>query len=235
MPDLSNNIIQHIGEMSPFFVPFAVIAASLIGSVHCVGMCGGLALAASAHSKAGLISYHIGRFLGYFCIGSLAGLLGSKFIHSEMKYLSFVSTILLGITFFIIGFRILKEGNLHIKQPYFLRLFYQKRVGRLLEVRVSPKRTGFLIGVLSPLLPCGWLYGFILIAVATHNPLWGGILLFSFWLGTIPALSGISYLAKKPIQLLNNKAKAFVGVFLIFVGISSVIVKLTGMNSNCCH
>lgn len=78
MPDLSNNIIQRIGEMSPFFVPFAVIAASLIGSVHCVGMCGGLALAASAHSKAGLISYHIGRFLGYFALVPWRGFLAQN-------------------------------------------------------------------------------------------------------------------------------------------------------------
>lgn len=235
MPDLSNSLIQGIGEMSPFFVPFVIIAASLVGSIHCVGMCGGLALAASAHSKAGMIAYHIGRFCGYCSIGALAGLLGAEFIHSEIKYLSFASTFVLGITFLIIGLRIIKDGQLHIKQPYLLRLFYQKNVGHLLESKASPKISGFLIGILSPLLPCGWLYGFILIAIATHNPLWGGILLASFWLGTIPALSGISYLAKQPIKLLNTKAKVFVGIFLIFIGISSVVIKLTGMSSNCCH
>lgn len=235
MPDLSNNLLQGIGDMSPFFVPFVVIAASIAGSIHCVGMCGGLALAASAHNKRGLFVYHIGRFFGYFCMGALAGLLGAEFIHSEMKYLSFASTFILGITFLIIGFRIIKDGQLHIKQPYFLRLFYQKKVGHLLESKASPRISGFLIGLLSPLLPCGWLYGFILIAVATHNPLWGGILLTSFWLGTIPALSGISYLAKKPIKFLNYKAKIFVGIFLIFIGISSVIIKLTTIGPSCCH
>ena len=46
--DLSNQLINRIGDMMPVMVPFAVIAASIIGSIHCVGMCGALALTAGA-------------------------------------------------------------------------------------------------------------------------------------------------------------------------------------------
>jgi hypothetical protein len=222
--------------MMPVMVPFAIIAASIIGSIHCVGMCGALAMTAGAQSRKGLAYYHLGRLLGYFSVGALAGFLGSEFINSEMKYISLISTVFLSVSFLVIGFSIIKKGQLHIKQPAFLKLFYQNRVGRILESKTSHSVSSFLIGLLSPLLPCGWLYGFILIAVATNNPLWGGILLTSFWIGTIPALSGISLLVKKPIKHFNGKASIFIGIFLMLIGLSSLVLKLTNLAADhYCH
>jgi sulfite exporter TauE/SafE len=222
--------------MMPVMVPFAIVAASIIGSIHCVGMCGALAMTAGAQSRKGLAYYHLGRLLGYFSVGALAGLLGSEFINSEMKYISLISTVFLSASFLVIGFSIMKKGQLHIKQPAFLRLFYQNRVGRLLESKTSHSVSSFLIGMLSPLLPCGWLYGFILIAVATNNPLWGGILLTSFWIGTLPALSSISLLVKKPIKHFNGKASIFIGIFLMLIGISSLVLKLSNLAADhYCH
>jgi len=221
--------------MMPVMVPFAVIAASIIGSIHCVGMCGALALTAGAQSRSGLINYHLGRLLGYLCVGTLAGFLGSEFINSEMKYISLISTVFLGVSFLVIGFSIMRKGQVHIRQPDFLKLFYQRRVGRLLESKASHSVSSFLIGLLSPLLPCGWLYGFILIAVATNNALWGGILLTSFWIGTLPALSGISLLASKPIEFFKSKATVFLGIFLMFIGFSSLLLKLSSLAVKHCH
>ncbi|NOR64878.1 MAG: hypothetical protein GQ468_02555 [Candidatus Scalindua sp.] len=236
MLDLSNSIINKISDMMPVMVPFAIIAASIIGSIHCVGMCGALAMTAGAQSRKGLAYYHLGRLLGYFSVGALAGFLGSEFINSEMKYISLISTVFLSVSFLVIGFSIIKKGQLHIKQPAFLKLFYQNRVGRILESKTSHSVSSFLIGLLSPLLPCGWLYGFILIAVATNNPLWGGILLTSFWIGTIPALSGISLLVKKPIKHFNGKASIFIGIFLMLIGLSSLVLKLTNLAADhYCH
>jgi len=234
--DLSNSIINKISDMMPVMVPFAIIAASIIGSIHCVGMCGALAMTAGAQSRKGLAYYHLGRLLGYFSVGALAGFLGSEFINSEMKYISLISTVFLSVSFLVIGFSIIKKGQLHIKQPAFLKLFYQNRVGRILESKTSHSVSSFLIGLLSPLLPCGWLYGFILIAVATNNPLWGGILLTSFWIGTLPALSGISLLVKKPIKHFNGKASIYIGIFMMLIGFSSLVLKLSNLAAeHYCH
>ncbi len=233
--DLSNHLINRIGDILPIMVPFVIIAASMIGSIHCVGMCGALALTAGAQSKRGLINYHLGRFFGYFCVGALAGFLGSEFINSEMKYISLISSIFLGVSFLVIGFSIIRKGQIHIRQPDFLKLFYQRRVGRLLESNASHSVSSFLIGLLSPLLPCGWLYGFILVAVATNNAIWGGVLLTSFWLGTLPELSGISLLASKPIKFFKSKATVFLGIFLMFIGFSSLILKLSSLAVKHCH
>lgn len=222
--------------MLPIVVPFAVIAASVIGSIHCVGMCGAIALTAGSQNKKGLLNYHLGRLLGYFSVGALAGFLGSEFINSEMKYISLISSVFLGASFLFIGFSVIRKGQLHIKQPSFLKLFYQNKIGRLIETKTPHSISSFLIGLLSPLLPCGWLYGFIMVAVVTNSVLWGGILLTSFWIGTLPALSGISLLAGKPIKLFNSKATLLFGIFLIFIGFSSLALKLSNFASkHCCH
>ncbi|KAA3600991.1 MAG: sulfite exporter TauE/SafE family protein [Candidatus Scalindua sp. AMX11] len=227
--------MNRVGEVFPALVPVVVIVASIIGSIHCVGMCGPLALTASTQGKGGIVYYHLGRFLGYFCVGALAGFLGAEFVQSEMKYLSLISSILIGIICLIAGYRIIKNGQLALKQPSFLRQFYQKRVGRLLGVKTSRIVPSLLIGLLSPLLPCGWLYGFILMAVATNSALWGGVLLASFWLGTLPALSGIALLAKRPITYFHGKAPLFFGVVLMFMGFISLVVKLKNLTTGACH
>ncbi|MDR4507084.1 MAG: sulfite exporter TauE/SafE family protein [Candidatus Brocadiaceae bacterium] len=235
--DLSTHLISWIGEIPTIFVPFVILAASFIGSIHCIGMCGALALAASAQNKSGLITYHIGRCIGYFCVGSLAGLLGAGFIHSEMNYVPFISSIILGMSFLIIGYNIIKKGQPHIQHPEFLKALYRRGMGRILDARTSPRISGFFIGLLSPLLPCGWLYIFVLIAISTHNALWGGVLLTAFWTGTLPALSGISLLARKPLNHFSGKAKVLFGCLFILIGISSLVVKLAGISTggHCCH
>ncbi len=235
MLELANQLLNRVGDIFPALVPPVVIVASIIGSIHCVGMCGPLALTASTQGKRGIVYYHLGRFLGYFCVGALAGFLGAEFIHSEMKYLSFISSIFIGIVCLITGFRIIKNGQLGLKQPQLLRQFYQKWIGKLLGVKRSSFIPSLFLGLLSPLLPCGWLYVFILMAVATNNALWGGILLLSFWLGTLPALSGISLLAKRPITYFSAKAPICFGFFLMFMGFSCLVVKLKDLTTGACH
>ena len=62
---------------------FAVLVASVAGSLHCVGMCGGLMLAVSAPKKRWF--YHVGRGVSYATIGLLAGFLGSGLYHSGLS------------------------------------------------------------------------------------------------------------------------------------------------------
>ncbi len=235
MLDLANQFLNRAGDVFPALVPFVVIFASVIGSIHCVGMCGPLALTASTQGRWGIVYYHLGRFLGYLCVGALAGFLGSEFVHSEMKYLSLISSIFIGIICLFTGFRVIRSGQVNLPRLHLLSQFYQKRVGSLLGSKTSRIVQGLLIGLLSPLLPCGWVYGFVLMAVATNNALWGGVLLASFWLGTLPALSGIALLARRPITYFNGKAPLFFGVILMLMGFTSLVVKLKNLTTGACH
>ena len=60
----------------------SIFAASIAGSVHCVGMCGGLMLAATGTKLGAQAAYHLSRLLAYFSIGALSGFLGKQ-IFSE--------------------------------------------------------------------------------------------------------------------------------------------------------
>ena len=71
MSGLSINMIdvQH-------FFPWVSFLAGLSGSLHCVGMCGGL-VTASCDKEKDVFRYQVGRLLGYMAIGAFAGFLGS--------------------------------------------------------------------------------------------------------------------------------------------------------------
>ena len=73
-------------------IPFAVVGTSLLGSGHCVAMCGGLIITV-ARTRSALIRYHLGRLLGYCILGSLAGMLGSTLWSSgTYKIIPWLST-----------------------------------------------------------------------------------------------------------------------------------------------
>lgn len=47
------------------------------------------------------------------------------------------------------------------------------------------------MGLSSALLPCGWLYAFVVLAAGAGSSWAGAALLSAFWLGTLPALLGL--------------------------------------------
>jgi len=55
-------------------------------------------------------------------------------------------------------------------------------------MRLEPTRRALAIGLLTTLLPCGWLYAFVVTAAGTANPVYGAAVMAVFWAGTLPAL-----------------------------------------------
>lgn len=67
---------EHLGHLSSWYlIPLLVLIASLMGSMHCLGMCGAI-VSVLKPTPAGVASYHLGRLLGYLSLGGLAGLAG---------------------------------------------------------------------------------------------------------------------------------------------------------------
>jgi sulfite exporter TauE/SafE len=163
----------------------SVLVASLAGSFHCVGMCGGL-MVATTHPQSRYL-YHMGRGISYLVLGFVAGLLGEKF------YSSGISTVIKNIaTFFIIAI-LLSTGWQMFLRPGAPSLIGQKIASLSHKLfpfafRLPPKLQSFGVGVMTGALPCGWLYSFILLAMAAQSLWRGGMILAVFWLGTIPAL-----------------------------------------------
>lgn len=198
-----------------------VFASSIAGSIHCVGMCSGLMVAVSHTPKQNAL-YHSGRLLSYLTLGWVAGLIGHQLFESKSLYVVQILTSILASLFFIwMGFRVWK------KKPIHLNIIPKTALANLQawSLKKRPVPASFFIGISSGLLPCGWLHTFVLASIGTGSAVKGALLLFIFWLGTVPALafSRVSFqLILKPMQI---EAPRMLAVLFILLGLSNLAMK----------
>lgn len=173
----------------------AALLMGFFGSPHCLGMCGGIVAAfglsmkgISPAKKRGLIAtYHLGRLLSYALLGLIAGLIGTAVLQPLMVG-NITPRILLGLVLVFVGLTMLGLPFLNKLERLGMR-FWQTLAP--LRKRVFPLDTvpkALAAGLLWGFLPCGLVYGALLIAVVGHQPLTGAVLMFAFGLGTVPML-----------------------------------------------
>jgi uncharacterized protein len=214
---LTSNIVV---DPSAVWVPLTVLAASLAGSAHCVGMCGSLVTAAAPNRRS-WAAYQIGRLCSYVALGAIAGGVGGRLLGaSSQRWLGWSAAIAMGIAFGILGIKAWKGNPAHFK------LIPQKWIeGLYRKSRGAP----FLLGACSAILPCGWLHTFTLAAGATQNPLSGGLLMAVFWCGTLPALSAAPWVVRRILQPLQRKSPRIAALLLIGAGIAGIGLKVQAL------
>ena len=197
------------------------------GSLHCIGMCGIIALSACSNQNnsafTSITLYHIGKIITYILLGLLFGLFGevSQMV-SIQKWMSIISGIL-------IIFIALK--NSHVDQ-FLLQLFprlsftnkIQNKINFALELPsfIRP----FAIGLINGLLPCGLVYIALAGALSSQSYLGGASFMLFFGIGTAPALIAIAMLGNTKIiknQTLNHWSIKIIlvlfGLYLIYRGV----------------
>ncbi|MCG8330597.1 MAG: sulfite exporter TauE/SafE family protein [Chitinophagales bacterium] len=163
----------------------------LVGSLHCVGMCGPIALSLPYQGKhrfvaaANVLLYNMGRVVTYSFLGVIIGLFGRGFFLAGFQ--SYVS-ILLGVFLLLVAlFSINVESQLlKIRGFQSLNTWVQQQLGRLLR-KGGPDKL-FFIGLLNGLLPCGLVYMGIVGAVTSGTILDSALYMASFGLGTLPLM-----------------------------------------------
>jgi sulfite exporter TauE/SafE len=75
---------------------------------------------------------------------------------------------------------------------------------------------------MSGLLPCGWLYAYVLIAASTQNPLSGVIIMGVFWLGTVPALIIFARILKKLNSIWLKRIPKITALIIILLGLMTI-------------
>lgn len=167
----------------------------LLGSLHCVGMCGPLAIAFThrpgqskkSHLYAAL-SYNIGRTITYALIGSLFGVIGSLVAVVEMqKLLSIILGLIMVISFLL---SIDLEGYIN-KNTWLKNQYFKLRNILSSMMQKSQEYSPFVLGMVNGLLPCGLVYLALAGALATGNIAYGMLFMIFFGLGTIPMLLAI--------------------------------------------
>ena len=186
-----------------------VALASLLGSMHCSAMCGPIAIwATSATAKGGCGSsvgshgglwhaaaaYHFGRLATYASLGAIAGLLGGVLdrggslvgFQQSAAWLAGGTMILVGLS------QLLPVHRTHamFAIPH-TRLGQFLARGRVAVARLPRGLRAAAIGGMTGLLPCGWLYLFVLIAAGGGSIASGLATMTAFWVGTLPWLTAV--------------------------------------------
>ena len=172
----------------------AGLLMGLLGSLHCLGMCGPLALAlpaapgSRARFVAGRILYNLGRTATYALLGVAFGLFGRVFaLAGWQRGLSIAAGVLMLLA--AIGYR--TAAGAAVAGGFARALGGLKRaLSALLQRRTAGAL--LLIGLLNGLLPCGLVYAALAGAAATGGPLGGALFMAAFGLGTIPAMLAVS-------------------------------------------
>lgn len=176
----------------------------------------------ASRSKTSLAIYHLGRLAVYGALGALSGLVGKSLLSSaSLHVVSTVTGVLLGLAFVALGVTLLLKRSMHLKLPAaFVRAhaFLMRKANERRETNFGV----FSLGVLTGLLPCGWLYTFVLASVATQSPAQGALVLLLFWMGTLPALTLSPLLIRGIFEPLARKAPNLSALVLICVGLVSV-------------
>jgi sulfite exporter TauE/SafE len=175
-----------------------VVLASVLGSVHCAGMCGGFVAAYAgdgAHrGMASHLAYNAGRLVTYTALGALAGALGGALdLAGQSVGLGRVAALFTGVTLVVFGVARLWRGPRLITLRASAPRGPLRVLGALLaRVHAQPRALrALLLGLGTTLLPCGWLYSFVAVAAGSGSAVHGGALMAAFWLGTLPALLGV--------------------------------------------
>lgn len=213
--------------------PWAVVIASIVGSGHCVGMCGGLVVA-SCESRSDHLKYHLGRLVGYFGLGILAGWLGQELLKKIQAPLFWISTFFITSIFIWMGIRILRASFSTQTSTARLSFHLWMPSARFMRFMQSASRqSAATLGLLTAFLPCGWLHLYVVAAVLSQSRMTGALILFAFWLGTVPALLVSSGIVRSGLlqSLSRNTSRRAVGLRLagflfIAAGILNVTVKI---------
>lgn len=211
----------------------AVFVASVLGSLHCAGMCGAFVAFATADtdgsvpSRARLsVTYHGGRLLTYVLLGVAAGSAGALLdLGGSLAGISRAAAILAGAV--MVGFGVL--ALLHATGRTSMRMPAPKFMHKLLAaghrgaMRLTPTRRALAIGLLTTLLPCGWLYAFAAVAAGTASPILGGLTMAVFWAGTLPVMVSLGLGLQQVTGALGRRLPLATALLLIAVGLWTLI------------
>jgi len=215
----------------------------LVGSLHCAGMCGPLALAlpsaggTPAGFVLGRVAYNLGRIITYCLLGFVFGLVGKTLLLAGLQRWT---SITLGVLL-LVG--VFASRKLALWQPV-TALVNRLKSSMALLLRSRSFASLTVLGLLNGLLPCGLVYVACAGATATGGVLGGTRYMVAFGLGTIPMMLTIGLLGKlMPVSLRLNLRKAIpvcvclIATLLILRGMSLGIPYLSPdlSGASCCH
>ena len=162
-----------------------------LGSFHCVGMCGPIALAVGGKGNQKFlwnkILYNLGRSLTYALLGVLVGSLGFSLslagIQQGISIAMGLLVVLLSLSY--------KKADQFLAIPALSGVVIWIKSKLTYYLKTGGKLAFFSTGLINVLLPCGMVYMALIVAMGMQSPVLGGVYMLFFGLGTVPLLLGL--------------------------------------------
>jgi sulfite exporter TauE/SafE len=211
-----------------------VFVASVVGSLHCIGMCGPfVAFYSGADGSDGVrrllshASYSGGRLLTYVLFGLATGAVGAALdVAGSLAGFQRVAAIVAGSTMVLWGVlallqlkgvRIFKHGSGNGRVAGVLRRGFS-----LVSDKPPVVRAG-VVGLLSGFLPCGWLWALAVTAAGTGSAAKGAAVMAALWAGTVPALLAVVLGAQFVSAPLRRHIPAVTAILLVALGLYAIL------------
>ncbi len=206
----------------------------LLGSFHCMGMCGPIALSLPLKEinwTTRIISgtlYNLGRVVTYIFLGLIFGLMGMGIhIWGIQQWVSIGAGTLMILS---VAFPVLFHGSALTGGLDNLFSGFKKFFGKFFGFRTY--LSTWVIGILNGFLPCGLVYIALAGALVSISPLSGAFYMMSFGLGTIPAMLALSLLGNMISMTFRRRVQKVIPFMIILIGILFI---LRGMNLGIPH
>ncbi|MCS5488795.1 sulfite exporter TauE/SafE family protein [Algoriphagus limi] len=188
-----------------------------LGSFHCVGMCGPIALAVGNAGNSGFlwnkVLYNLGRSVTYAALGLVIGFLGFSLSLTGIQQ---GFSIGMGVLLVLLSLNYKKSEQI-LTIPWLSGVVYWVKSKLSYFLKKGGKPAFFATGLANGLLPCGMVYMALIAALGFQNPYLGATYMFFFGIGTIPLLLFLMFSGKLislKTRLNFQKAIPYLGVLL---------------------
>ncbi|WP_121666923.1 sulfite exporter TauE/SafE family protein [Mesonia aquimarina] len=205
---------------------YSAFILGLLGSFHCVGMCGPIAFMLPLDRKSKLKKtfqlslYHLGRLFTYSFIGLLFGLVGkSLYLFGIQQKISIIIGLIM-ILVIIIPHKTFSKYN--FSKPVF-KIITKVKSALGKELQKKTPDTFFTIGFLNGFLPCGLLYMAIFGSFAFESVAMSLLYMFLFGLGTIPLMTVVVFAGNTINGSWRQKIQKAIPIFVVLIGMLFIL------------
>ena len=204
------------------------LVLGLMGSFHCIGMCGPIALSLPLRGNnlgqkiTGGLLYNLGRTTTYGIMGAVFGLIGQSF--HLLGFQQWISVIMGSLMIISVLLPILFKNRIHLNMEFFT---VPLRRGIQQLFRERSYKGLFLIGLGNGLLPCGLVYLAIAGAIGAGSVSLGIAFMVCFGLGTLPMMLLISWIGNVFTLAIRNKMNKLIPYIIVIIGIIFILRGLT--------
>lgn len=201
---------------------YTALILGLISSLHCVGMCGPIALMLPVDRNnetkkvLQILTYNFGRLLAYASLGLLFGILGKGFFLAGMQQ---QLSIAVGVLMIIVAIVPEKEfAKYNFSKPIY-KVISKVKSSLANQFKKKSFQSLFTIGLLNGYLPCGMVYVALFGALAMSSVQMGILYMILFGIGTIPLMSLVVYISNFLSVSFRSKLQKIIPVIAICIGV----------------